>query len=403
MQKNSQTPDMLTIYKDFHEVMDKPGFLPLLQCAYKIFNAPVLFTDEHYSLVSLYPASKIGDPVYDTLFETGSLPIETITAFQEAYLKDPGIRYEPFFAKDGLVKERPRIFAEVYDDKKILGHIEIFINSQKVKSWQLEAAAALTSALRIKLNLTRHFTPTLSRNLNDLLNRDSPNLLKDKSMANISQTRKFPGILLVALLDQNKAQQAFANVALNYCLHKFPSAIPTIYNNDLVILIADKKKQHTSSVKKIAEEIAVFLSQYEVRCGAVYPVENLYLLPDHYLQGRLTAKLMPQGMAYYDKVMPEPLYLYLSELPECVGFIHPALKMISAYDRDNETEFLPTLKCYCQCLFQKNEASEQLHVHRNTLLYRLNRMEELFGLDLKDVNTLEHLMISFGIERYQVL
>lgn len=419
MTKKSHVPDMLSIYKAFYEFMDKPGFLPLIQYASKIFEAPIIFTDEHYHLISLYPTNKIDDFVYDTLLETGFLPIETIAAFQEAYLKEPGNRYEPFFAKEGLVKDLPRIFAEVYDEKKILGHIGIFVNAKEVKPWQLEATSILTSALRIKLNLTKHFTPTLSRNLNNLLDRNSSNAIKDRSLSNLSSTYSDPGILVVAPLDQNKAGQAFASVALNYCLHKFPNVVPTIYNNDLVILVTDQKKQSLSFMRKTAQKVADFLSQYNIICSAVYPIDNLYLLPDNYLQGKLTAllkfregnlntttlakknKLEERELTYYHEIMPDPFYLYLSQNPEISSFIHPTLKIIRDYDKEYETVFLSTLKCYCLCLFQKNEASQMLHIHRNTLLYRLNRIEELFSLNLKDYRTLHHLLISFEIVKYQ--
>lgn len=406
MPKRTKTPDIASIYKEFYNSIDKPGFIPIIQCASRIFQAPVLFTDEHYNLICLYPVKKIGDPVFDTLLETGSLSLETISAFHEAYLEEPGKRYEPFFKKDGPVEDSPRIFAEIYDEKKIFGHVAIFINATKVKPWQLEAASILANTLKIKISLTKEFTPTLSRNLNHLLTKNSSNQVKDKAISNLSQTYNSPGMLLVAPMDQSKAQQAFASVALNYLLHKFPNTIPTIHNNDLVIFVANKKDQPSYSLQEVAKEIAMFLFQYKITCGAVYPADNLYLLPDYYLKGRLTALLKMKEedefkLTYYDEVMPEPLYLFLSNQSGSSSFIHPVLKNIKEYDKENEMDFFETLKCYCQCLFQKNETVEKLHIHRNTLTYRLDRIEDLFSLNLKDIKTLHHLLISFELDKYQ--
>ncbi|QSX07677.1 hypothetical protein J0B03_07490 [Alkalibacter rhizosphaerae] len=67
----TESPDMMQIIKEFHDQMDKPGYRPLIRSASKFFDAPVVFTDDKYELVSLYPAKKIGDFVYDTLLETG--------------------------------------------------------------------------------------------------------------------------------------------------------------------------------------------------------------------------------------------------------------------------------------------------------------------------------------------
>lgn len=383
--------------------MDKSGFLPLIRGASKIFDAPIIFTDEHYNLISLYPEQKIGDSVYDTLLESGTLSIDTIVAFQQSYLGEEGLRYEPFYVKEGLVKDAPRIFAEVYDEEKVLGHIGIFISAEKACPWHLEAAAILTRILKIKLKLTKHLTHTLSGDLQDLLNRYSHNHVKEKAKVGLAPLIKNSGILIVAPLGQSKAQQAFASVARNHCLNEFPTSIPVIHNNDLVILVTNNKKESFFAVQKIAEEIAAFLDQYKVSCGAVYPIDDLYLFPNYYIQGRLTALLDTKNnkLTYYDEVAPEPLYLYLSEIMESYSFIHPMVRIIREYDKENHTDFFQTLKTFCQCLFYKNETSQKLHIHRNTLLYRLNRMEELFSLNLKDFRTLHHLMISFELEKYE--
>lgn len=53
-----QSPTMPAIYKAFHRQIDKPGFLLLNKAAVKNFDAPVIFTDNKYPLVSLYPSKK---------------------------------------------------------------------------------------------------------------------------------------------------------------------------------------------------------------------------------------------------------------------------------------------------------------------------------------------------------
>lgn len=405
MPRKTKAPDIASIYKEFYNCIDKPGFIPIIQCASKIFNAPIVFTDDKYNLISLYPVKKINDAVYDTLLEAGTLPLETITAFHEAYLNKPGKRYDPFFEKDGLVKDSPRIFAEIYDKEKILGHIAIFINAKKVQPWQLEAATILTDTLRIKMTLTKDLAATPSRNLNYLLNKNSSNGTRAMAISNISQGYNGTGVLLVAPMDQSKAQQAIISVALNHILNKFPYVVPTIYNNDLVILLTNKKNQPFTSLESDSKAIADFLSQYKTVCGAVYPVDSLYLLPNYYLQGRLTALIkLREGMevplTYYDEVIPDPIYLFLSQHHESLGFIHPILKNLKNYDKENDLEFFQTLQCYCNCMFQKKETSQKLHIHRNTLMYRLNRIEELFSINLEDPKTMHHLLISFELDKF---
>ena len=406
-----QIPIMLEIYKEFHKQMDKPGFRPLIQAAAKIFDAPVVFTDNKYQLISLYPAKKIDDDVYDTLLETGGLPEETIAAFHSAYLNQPGKRYEPFFEKEGLVKDFPRIFAEVYDEINILGHVAIFLKNREFEPWHLEATSILTQVLRIKINLSNQLPSIHSDTLQYLLNRNTSKQAKMRAITELSKFKLENSILIVAPLDQTKSQHAFASVAINYFLHKYPNSIPTIYNDNLVVLLTTDGI-HTD-LHETSEKISDYLLQYHMVCGAVDHVSDLFALPDIYLQGRLTAqyrykreladKDLKTKLYYYQDIAPSPLFLHLSQQKEYQCFIHPVLEKISEYDQENETNYYETLSAYCRHLFQKNDTSEAIHIHRNTLNYRLSRIEELFELNLENYQTLLYLLLSFEMVSYQSL
>lgn len=403
----ASAPDMREVYKEFHRQMDKAGFRPLIRSASKIFDAPVVFTDSRYQLVSLYPARKINDFVYDTLLETGGLSDETIAAFHSAYLHQPGKTYEPFFEADGLVKDCPRIFAEVYDGGKVFGHLAIFLKDIDFAPWQLEVAALLTEILRIKINLSNQMPAVLSDTLQYLLDRDTTRQAKSRVIEQLSDFKMHNAILLVAPLDQTKAQHAFASVAINYFLHKYPNSIPTLFQDDLVVLLTS---DGMTDLHAMAEKISDYLQQYHILSGATDMISDIFTLPDAYLQARLSARYRmrmeagaeaPPKLSYYQDLAPRPLFLHLSERPEFLGFIHPALDKIKAFDELNNTAYYETLASYCRNLFQKNETSEELHLHRNTLNYRLARMEELFDLDLRDYQTLLHLVMSIEMSAFK--
>ncbi|WKY44069.1 helix-turn-helix domain-containing protein [Eubacteriaceae bacterium ES2] len=404
----NEKPDFRIIYKELHAQMDQPGFRPMIRAASKIFDAPIIYTDDKYQLVALYPAQKIGDEVYDTLLDAGVLPEETIAAYQKSYLSDPGRRYDPFFEKSGLVKNYPRIFAEIYDENKVYGHIAIFLKNKNCKPWQLEAAAILTDLLRIKINLSRQLPALQADTLHDLLNRKTSRQASDRLIRHLFNKPQINSLLLVAPLDQTKSQHAVASLAINYLMHKFANAIPVVYEDDLVILLTED--QHHQDLKTTAEAISAYLNHYQILCGGVYPVNDLRDLPDFYLQGRLTAlysywqetgnKETTAGVTYYHQLAPAPLFVYLSQKEETRCFIHGALKLMKKYDQKNESDYFNTIISYCQHLFQKKETAQTLHIHRNTLNYRLEKITELFSLDLTDYQTMLNLMLSAELLKY---
>ena len=59
---------------------------------------------------------------------------------------------------------------------------------------------------------------------------------------------------------------------------------------------------------------------------------------------------------------------------------HPALRQLYEYDMKNHTEYLSTLICYLQNNCSVSAAAEKLFIHRNSLQYRIKKIEELLNM-----------------------
>ena len=85
----------------------------VIRAASELYECPVLLTDEHYRLLYQYPEHRLGQSIWDSLHDTGVLPLDTIWEYQQAFLSDTPSIYEPFYADWGPAAEVPRIFGEV--------------------------------------------------------------------------------------------------------------------------------------------------------------------------------------------------------------------------------------------------------------------------------------------------
>jgi DNA-binding PucR family transcriptional regulator len=54
------------------------------------------------------------------------------------------------------------------------------------------------------------------------------------------------------------------------------------------------------------------------------------------------------------------------------------------HDRERRSDLVRTLRVYFATGANASEAADRLFLHRNSLLYRLERIQKLTGLDLKD-------------------
>ncbi len=67
--------------------------------------------------------------------------------------------------------------------------------------------------------------------------------------------------------------------------------------------------------------------------------------------------------------------------------------------RVNDLSLMQTLAVYLETHCQISETAKRLYVHRNTIIYRLEKVEELLGKDLKDPETTLHLRLALRIQQ----
>ncbi len=66
------------------------------------------------------------------------------------------------------------------------------------------------------------------------------------------------------------------------------------------------------------------------------------------------------------------------------------------YDREKGGELVLTLETYLECNFSRTKTAEKMHLHRNSLNYRLQKIEELLGRDVDTLDTFPLLLASIS-------
>jgi DNA-binding PucR family transcriptional regulator len=74
------------------------------------------------------------------------------------------------------------------------------------------------------------------------------------------------------------------------------------------------------------------------------------------------------------------------------------LRQIEEYDNRNDTTFAKTLFTYIDTMMNRAETCARLNVHRSTLEYRIERLRDYFGIDLKDAKIVAHIQMLNRID-----
>lgn len=92
----------------------------------------------------------------------------------------------------------------------------------------------------------------------------------------------------------------------------------------------------------------------------------------------------PGHLTSFEQLGVYRLIYAAEQLPELKTFQEEALSSLLAYDQSHGAELIKTLEAFFAANCSPKEAAAILRVHRNTVLYRLERIGEITGHDLND-------------------
>ncbi|MEJ5311777.1 MAG: helix-turn-helix domain-containing protein [Anaerolineae bacterium] len=97
------------------------------------------------------------------------------------------------------------------------------------------------------------------------------------------------------------------------------------------------------------------------------------------------------------------LYHVLNHLRECdqvLDFYNQTLGALAAYDEEHDAQLIATLEAFFTHLGNISQTAEALHLHRNSLLYRLERIAEISDMDLDDANDRFALQLALKVRPF---
>lgn len=86
--------------------------------------------------------------------------------------------------------------------------------------------------------------------------------------------------------------------------------------------------------------------------------------------------------AYFGSLTTYRLLFQLKDSPELREFYDETLGKLTEYDEKSGSDLVETLRAFFSCDGNVEKTARRLFVHRNTLAYRLRRIQQLTGLDL---------------------
>lgn len=177
-----------------------------------------------------------------------------------------------------------------------------------------------------------------------------------------------------------------------YSVYKsvFPRSVLSYYKND-VLAIAD----FDEGLEKLQEKItakADYIRDKHICVAVSDGFRDLDYFSRYYKQAKRVQELkrgldIQAPFCTYDSIRIYDMLLNEIDLEEAPLFLRDKERALVEYDLENGTEYFRTLYSYIRHSRSLGDVSAELHIHRNSVNYRINRIRELFDIDLNDAET----------------
>lgn len=384
------------------------GLQYMVDIAYEVFGNPIFVIDTSFKYLAISSAFSPNNTIFEEENSSG-------------YILEAGIRS----IREANLDEKIRNASAPYYFKNPLHGTGMLIASVKIHGIEV-AKVMLYESLRIFTDIDSILLSRLSRFVSMELQKNSffsqnkgvmfsyflADLL-DSPEINYPSVRERLHILGFDLKEDlymmtiSASSYRDANAKLEVIVRELNNilvgSLYAIYENTLVMLFSRSRENGLSAYELTALEN--YLKSNSLTAGMSNFFTDLKSARRFYLQAKKAAevglRLQDEGPIHY---YSDTYFYHIMEICEqeedLQYFIHPAMMKLLYHDQERNSELLKTMHCFLQTPGNPAKIAEQLHIHKNTLLYRMNKIKSLTGCTLEDGDEIMSLGLSYKLMRY---
>jgi len=384
------------------------GLQGIVDIAAELFDNQILVADMSYMVLAHSERPDTDDPMWLDIINAGFFPTDYVNAISndKNYYRIPiadkleiisdGISPNRFLCKILTVDGKPVGFATCVEYHSHLNDadIELFEIFCDIVGTELKGNETIIN------NYNRRNKSFISEMLNDSVKSD----YVDERLRQVGLKVKNCNYILVAEFADEKIRRDHQIMYYSQVLEQnIPNSYCVIFRNTIVSLISNDNKELVNDA--FTESVLESVKAADMICGISRCFNNIADLKAYHRQAaeaiRLGRKLFPAGRAFsYDQMSVFHMIDIIGQKEELLAFCNQKLLNILEYDKKHQTKYAQTVYAYLKFSRNPTQTAENLGIHRNTIDYRIGRVEDLFGIEFEDQSTTFSLALSLRILEY---
>lgn len=385
----------------FHAVCS-PYMEDVISAGQRVFERPVMFMDEYFHLVNLAPEAPQGIDMWDEIYRNKALSQEGREVLLRT-LEESG--QSQCFVEDPLFRG---LLATVQLERRNRGYLLIFWEGEAPEAQDYTLMDMLLQAVRVRASTRTRtigsWSISLAEKMTELLDPATEPQVQALAAEAMESSLTTMYAVCAVPIGPLPAQKDFAQEAVQQLQQQHHNVICLIHEDAIVLLcsglptIAQEPDLRDSY---LMQRLTEFFREKDMILGISDRFHMLSTLRSHYRQALLTAhmagRMGMEGAASFAQLMPMPLFWPLVENHDVEAFIPLELEAVRRYDAQHGTNYMETLRAFSLGMFRKKEVAKRLHIHVNTLSYRLAQIQDLFGIGSDTMREQIRLTCSFMI------
>ena len=385
------------------------GLESIVAVAYKVLGNPIIVSDKSWKALAIASEVKESDDVaWNEFLTNGALSLEVVSANIKEKLTDRIEQSEtPFWCREANMKY-PRLFCRVAVGARPVATVAVIEYNRPFIERDYLLLSMLSNAISAEMQKNKflHYTRGLlyEEFIVDLIEGRIKNtsIIEEKVKSLNLGLKKYIYFITVDIKEFDIAY--FSIPYMRDYLEKMISGSKALIYNDKITMVSSYNSEHEifeSDVVRLRE----FLKDYKLHAGLSRPFTKLEELRSHYDQSLealdLGVHIDSSATIYaYDDYAIYHIAKVCAESSDLRQFYHPKLQYLMEYDAEHKTSFTDSLYMYLKHSRNITNTAKALHLHRNSMIYHLKRIEEILNFSLVDNEMLLHIELSFRLMEY---
>lgn len=379
----------------------------IISRATDILDNPMLVADPNNEIIAISDVDW-DDSAWKRFQEQRCLPYHPDMAQAYAKFVEQVGRGKLIEVVDGRHKKAYFIRGAVVDGLNLIGQLHVFSWKHEFTEFDVELVSMLCGILAAEIVCNSENGGAIRSSsdyfISDLIrgNLRNPELVEARLAYLNWNLRQYKYLLLVQWGREDNNID-FRDACMRSLNSIFPDGRCVLDGMNMVVLFSTEAKLTANSstvdlinayLGKIGLVAVLSMPFTDVWDAVYYYDQSCDILGLNQRLGREDQFLMAEASAF------ELLLQEASKKYHLIDYCHPLVRSLMEYDQREGKDYLTTLRAFTIAGMNYTKAAELLHMHRNSVIYRMKQIEEILDFDFSSMEFGFHIDLSFRILDY---